>query len=62
MTQPAKRPPGWIKKRVRINRRALTIANCTKNLAKQLGRDPSDAEVAQMLAMSVAKLVKLRGA
>jgi hypothetical protein len=44
----------------RVNNRAGTIAACTANLKVHLARDPTDAEVASILAMSVQKLRKLR--
>jgi Sigma-70 region 3 len=40
--------------------RLVTIAALTANLSAKLDRAPTDQEVARMLAMSVAKLRRLR--
>jgi hypothetical protein len=45
----------------RFAARLVTIAALTANLSAKLDRAPTDQEVARVLAMSVAKLRRLRG-
>ena len=55
--------PVWMRKRAAGHAKRLkTVVACTANLAKQLGREPTDAEVASMLAMTLDKLRQVRGA
>jgi DNA-directed RNA polymerase specialized sigma subunit len=52
--------PVWLFTSTRVTG-AQTIAAVTVDLAAKLGREPSDAEVAGMLAMTATKLRVLRG-